>query len=247
MQISKRNLVKIVLIVSIILLIGVTIKQAQTTKSSQNDKTVSKSKSNSVAEKTYQNSNQNNDGNIGNKKYIRQVYTYLNGEYGLSATSIAGILGNWIQESGIDPIAVQGDWTYRSLKNAQNSTDDNKDIGFAQWSYKRRQNLVTFANQKYHGHWWEALCQLEFMTQQDGSFVAILKNYALNDSDDVVKNAVDFNDDWEVSPDEKNKVETTRGKNAQLVYQYMQKNKMISSADRSKIQKLVYLGNVLPY
>ena len=32
----------------------------------------------------------------------------MNGEYGLSGASIAGILGNWKQESGIDPRTVEG-------------------------------------------------------------------------------------------------------------------------------------------
>ncbi|WP_237047414.1 hypothetical protein [Leuconostoc gelidum] len=69
----------------------------------------------------------------------------------------------------------------------------------------------------------------------------------MNDRGDIVQNAVNFNDDWEVSPDEKNKIGLTRGKNAQLVYQYMQKNNMTGLADTIKIQKLVYLGNGLPY
>lgn len=247
MQIFKSSFVKIVLVMSSILLVGVTIAQTQTIKSNQADQSVSKLTHNSVEEKKNQNSNQNNDDNIGNKSYIRQIYAYLHDEYGMSGTSIAGILGNWIQESGIDPIAVAGDWAYRSLENTKSSTNTNKDIGFAQWSFKRRQNLITFANQKYHGYWWEPNCQLEFMTQQDGSFVAILKNYALNDRGDIVQNAVNFNDDWEVSPDEKNNIGLTRGKNAQLVYQYMQKNNMTGLADTIKIQKLVYLGNGLPY
>jgi len=192
----------------------------------------------------------NNDSNrsIDNKKYIQQVYRYLHENYGLSATSIAGVLGNWTQESGIDPIAVQGDWSYRSLKNSKNSTHDiHKDIGFAQWSSQRRQELILFSDQKYHGEWWLAMTQLEFMTQHDGSFVAVLKNYALNDHGDVVKNAVDFNDHWEVSPDEKSTVEKTRGAEAQRVYAYMKKNNMTGEADRSKIQQLRYIGESLPY
>lgn len=245
MQIFKNSFVKLVVIVFGVLLIGVTIMQ--TTASNQSVSSVSKSTQSSVKTKVNANTNKNNKENIGNQQYIRQIYTYLHDEYGMSSSSIAGILGNWIQESGIDPIAVAGDWAYRSLEHSKSSTDTHKDIGFAQWSSKRRQNLITFANQKYQGRWWEAQCQLEFMTQQDGSFVTVLKNYALNDRGDVVQNAVNFNDDWEVSPDEKNIIASTRGKNARLVYQYMQKNNMTGSADNLKIQKLVYLGKDLPY
>jgi len=85
------------------------------------------------------------------------------------------------------------------------------------------------------------------MTHQDGSFVEVLKQYALVNNKDVVQNAVIFNNEWEVSPDKKEIIEKTRGKNAQLVYRYMQKNNMNGTVDVSKVQKLVYVGDTLPY
>lgn len=224
-----------------IFVIGLTINQAR--ENSHQASSNFQKKSRDSDEKV----TQEKDGTIGDEKYIQQIYTYLHDEYGLSASSIAGILGNWIQESGIDPIAVQGDWSYRSLENTKKNTVGDKDIGFAQWSAKRRQQLITFANQKYHGEWWLAQCQLEFMTHQDGSFVEVLKQYALVNNKDVVQNAVIFNNEWEVSPDKKEIIEKTRGKNAQLVYRYMQKNNMNGTVDVSKVQKLVYVGDTLPY
>lgn len=70
MQIFKSSFVKIVLVMSSILLVGVTIAQTQTIKSNQADQSVSKLTHNSVEEKKNQNSNQNNDDNIGNKSSI---------------------------------------------------------------------------------------------------------------------------------------------------------------------------------
>ncbi|WP_242651960.1 MULTISPECIES: phage tail tip lysozyme [Leuconostoc] len=239
----KKVIIKVVVTIVCVIMVVYTIVQAK----NKNLSVAEEAKKTNV-ETSQRNINDDVDRSIGNKKYIRQVYRYLHENYGLSAISIAGILGNWTQESGIDPIAVQGDWAYRSLKNSKNSTHDlHKDIGFAQWSTQRRQALISFSDQKYHGEWWLATTQLEFMTQYDGSFVTILKNYALNDHGNVVENAINFNDNWEVSPDEKGIVEKTRGANAKRVYEYMKNNNMTGGADISKIQQLRYLGDSLPY
>lgn len=85
------------------------------------------------------------------------------------------------------------------------------------------------------------------MTQYDGSFVEVLKNYAINDDGNVVKNAVEFNNKWEVSPDDEKTVEKGRGHNAVIVYQYMQKNNMNGKTDINKLDTLKYIGTNLSY
>ncbi|WP_373194719.1 phage tail tip lysozyme, partial [Mycobacterium marinum] len=42
------------------------------------------------------------------KKYIKEAYEFLNGKYGVSAEMVAGMMGNWMQESHINPKSVEG-------------------------------------------------------------------------------------------------------------------------------------------
>ncbi|WP_262368806.1 phage tail tip lysozyme, partial [Enterococcus faecium] len=69
---------------------------------------------------------------------------YMNGEYGLSGASIAGILGNWKQESGIDPRAVEGYYGdgQREVDFIKQFTDGLMGIGYGQWTAGRHTALV---------------------------------------------------------------------------------------------------------
>lgn len=241
-ELLKRQNNRLILSLVIFLLIGFTAYQTKFFASKSDNISVTNSKKN-VAKSSFD----SQSSSLDNKKYIYPIYNYLHNKYGMSATAIAGILGNWIQESGIDPIAVQGDWEYRSLENSKKNTNSQRDIGFAQWSSERREKLIEYATQHYSGEWWQAQCQLEFMTQYDGSFVEVLKNYAINDDGNVVKNAVEFNNKWEVSPDDEKTVEKGRGHNAVIVYQYMQKNNMNGKTDINKLDTLKYIGTNLSY
>ncbi|MGB2511012.1 phage tail tip lysozyme [Leuconostoc suionicum] len=242
LQIVKQLNKKFILIILIFTLIIITAYQSNTPPKKSENFNVEKSEANRS------NSKKNKYGKIGNTKYIKKVYFYLHNNYGLSAQAIAGILGNWVQESGIDPIAVQGDWKYRSLKNSKENTNNHqKDIGVAQWSSKRRAQLISYANEKYNGEWWNMTCQLEFMTQYDGSFVEILKEYSLNAGDNIVQNAVDFNEKWEVSADDENKIARTRGSYAENVYKYMKDNNMTGEIEIDKLNNLRFIGGSIAY
>ncbi|MBZ5957791.1 phage tail tip lysozyme [Leuconostoc gasicomitatum] len=232
----------IILIILIFILIIVTAYQSNTPRNKSENFNGGKSETNK------NNSKKIKYGKIGDTKYIKIVYFYLHNNFGLSAQAIAGILGNWVQESGIDPIAVQGDWNYRSLKNSKENTNNHqKDIGIAQWSSKRRAQLINYANEKYNGEWWNMTCQLEFMTQYDGSFVEILKEYSLGADDNIAQNAVDFNKKWEVSADDENKIAKTRGAYAKNVYKYMQDNDMTGSRNLDKLNNLRFRGVAIHY
>ncbi|HBA0647115.1 TPA: CHAP domain-containing protein, partial [Enterococcus faecium] len=72
----------------------------------------------------------------------------------------------------------------------------------------------------------------------DGGFVGILKDYALNASDDVVENAVTFHKNWEISADSESAVIAVRGENAKEIWKYMKSKGMDGAKDESKINKI---------
>ncbi|HAQ9351243.1 TPA: amidase, partial [Enterococcus faecium] len=173
-------------------------------------------------------------------KNIEDIYKYMNGEYGLSGASIAGILGNWKQESGIDPRTVEGYYGdgQREVDFIKQFTDGLMGIGYGQWTAGRHTALVDWSKKNNGGSWWTTEAQLDFMFKGDGGFVGILKDYALNASDDVVENAVTFHKNWEISADSESAVIAVRGENAKEIWKYMKSKGMDGAKDESKINKI---------
>lgn len=123
---------------------------------------------------------------------------------GMSNENIAGILGNWSQESANDPTRLQGDntdpykMTAAKKKRAEGFT---KGIGLAQWTGDRNSKLRKYAEEK-NKNWWSPSLQLNFMTDPKGDNpddVAIVKDMVKNPLDSPKAATEHFHDKWERS------------------------------------------------
>lgn len=179
-------------------------------------------------------------GDIGKeqKKTIKEAYKVFHDEYGFSGVFIAGILGNWWQETGgkLSPMASEGDTEFNE-SNAKAATDDaNRGIGFGQWTFERHTALVDFAKDKGKD-WWDAEVQFEFMMTKD-SGKDTLKKLALDASDDLDDAVIKFHKEWEISADSDAEVLSGRGEPAKKIWKYMQDEGMDGKKDESKIKKI---------
>ena len=87
----------------------------------------------------------------------QQVYNWLTGQ-GMSGAGAAGVMGNFMAESLMDPGIVEG---------MTHSLDDlipgvREGIGLLQWSYTRREDLLAYAA-SVGQPWQDAATQLDFM------------------------------------------------------------------------------------
>ena len=135
---------------------------------------------------------------------VYAVFSYM----GMNDQNIAGILGNWSQESGVDPTSVQNiyDEKYEIGPRKQaklagggfatNSTG----LGLGQWTGGRAQNLLDFAAEK-HKDWYDVELQLAFMvSDKEGSDAEVVRGMAKNTnsgSDDPGAAAIYFLNSWE--------------------------------------------------
>ena len=133
---------------------------------------------------------------------------------GMSNENIAGILGNWSQESGNDPTKLEGVYTdpYKMTgakkKRAEGFTGG---IGLAQWTGSRNTKLREYAEKK-NKNWWSPSLQLNFMTDPKGddpSDVAIVEDMIKNPLDSPTAATKHFHDKWERSgvPNMSNRIE----------------------------------------
>lgn len=137
------------------------------------------------------------------EKNAQLVYSVFS-SWGMSDTNIAGILGNWSQESGIDPTSVQNyavgtfKMTPEKKASAQNT---NNGIGLGQWTFGRNQLLRDFAAAN-NADWWELGVQLSFMVKGDSpSDVDAFKHMINNEMDSPGDAAIYFHHKWERSAD----------------------------------------------
>ena len=93
---------------------------------------------------------------VGNAKV---VWAVMSG-WGMPDENIAGILGNWEDESRITAAVVQG-W-----KPLSEATDSSNGIGLGQWTGSRNTSLRSFA-EKRRTEWSTIETQLAFMVQGD--------------------------------------------------------------------------------
>lgn len=101
----------------------------------------------------------------------------------MTVNQVAGIIGNWSQESNLNPKIVQGNAVSPDASNAQIKAlgGGGLAVGLAQWDGGRRTQLVEFAESK-NGIWSDINIQLEFFKKElDGSEGANLIAGGFND------------------------------------------------------------------
>ncbi|WP_247040347.1 phage tail tip lysozyme [Arthrobacter rhizosphaerae] len=141
----------------------------------------------------------------------KAVYSVLK-SWGMSDENIAGILGNWSQESGIDPTSVEGIYNepYRIGQRKQEAWDNefthipgqsHGGIGLGQWSNGRTPMLLNYAQSKGLD-WYTIEAQLAFMVEGDNpGDVDVFKGMIETSLGSPGAAARHFHDKWERSAD----------------------------------------------
>lgn len=147
----------------------------------------------------------------GTAQNAQKVYSVLK-TWGMPDENIAGILGNWSQESGIDPTSVEGIYNepYKIGPRKQAAWDGNfthipgqshGGIGLGQWSNGRTPMLLDYAKSKGKD-WYTVEMQLAFMVEGDNpSDVAVFKDMIKTSQGSPGEAARRFHDNWERSAD----------------------------------------------
>lgn len=111
----------------------------------------------------------------------------------LTLNQVAGIIGNWSQESNVNPKIVQvGSGLSTDMSNAalMKVSGGGKAVGLAQWDGARRTALAKFA-EKQGKHWSEMQVQLEYLkTELDGYEGSGLAAGGFNDASKSAKELV---------------------------------------------------------
>lgn len=148
------------------------------------------------------------------KQNAQTVYSVFKA-WGMSDNNIAGIIGNWDAESGVDPTSVEGIFdepqTIGQRKQAVWDAGfnhmaylhgDPSGIGLGQWTRSRNTNLLAYAK----GHnvdWYDIKTQLGFMVSaSEGSDANIVKGMIKTSQDSPGEAAMYFHDAWERSGDD---------------------------------------------
>ncbi|WP_338675870.1 phage tail tip lysozyme [Streptomyces sp. SCSIO 30461] len=168
-----------------------------------------------------------NAGSVGNgsgatvpadvERNAKEIYSVLS-SWGMPKANIAGILGNWSQESGIDPTSVQNfpTRTY-AMTVAKASAAQNTDngIGLGQWTFGRNTLLRQYA--KSRGvDWFTIKAQLAFMVDGDNpGDVTVFKDMLKKSQGSPRAAALYFHENWERSADGAAGL-TARGDNAEM-------------------------------
>lgn len=139
----------------------------------------------------------------------KKAYSVLSAA-GMNDQNIAGILGNWDAESGIDPTGVEGifDEPFQVGPNKKaklagaNLTTTQIGIGLGQWTWDRGTKLMELADDKGMD-WYDIETQLLYMlTTDSGAPIVQQMVDGKNDgADDPVQAAYFFHDEWERSAD----------------------------------------------
>ncbi|MFI9629331.1 phage tail tip lysozyme [Streptomyces sp. NPDC052042] len=133
----------------------------------------------------------------------RVVYSVLK-TWGMPEENIAGILGNWSAESGIDPTSVQGFYTDKYVMTAEKksaSTDTDNGIGLGQWTFGRNSKLREYAASK-NVDWWTVEAQLAYMVEGDNAgSIDVIKDMLKTSQGSPGAAALHFHEEWEISAD----------------------------------------------
>ncbi|OUS97223.1 phage tail tip lysozyme [Rhodococcus sp. NCIMB 12038] len=162
------------------------------------------------------------------EEQARKVYSVLS-YAGMNDQNIAGVLGNFETESGIDPTSIQNifDEPYKvgPKKEAKIAAggfgSDSTGLGLGQWTGARAQHLLDYAEAK-GGEWYDIEIQLAFAMSED-SGASIFKDMISGTNpgaDDPGDAAFHYLSTWEkpaeMAPGGPNDV--TRRKQAELWY-----------------------------
>ncbi|WP_248000432.1 phage tail tip lysozyme [Lactiplantibacillus plantarum] len=178
---------------------------------------------------------------------LKEVYKELNGKWGMSAAAIAGIVGNWTQESGLSPKSINGivgrvpthaELEAQFSKGTGGHSVDNGS-GYGQWTYERHDALMAMAAKQNNKVWWETDIQMEYMATGDGANIDLLRKYAQNATDNIANNVSSFQTAWERTSDGSM---GAREKFGEKVYSYMKSNGMDDKGDSTKLSKLTSGG-----
>ncbi|MEU7317907.1 phage tail tip lysozyme [Streptomyces sp. NPDC007083] len=157
----------------------------------------------------------------------KAVYSVLK-SWDMPDENIAGILGNWSQESGVDPTGVEGifDEPYQVGSRKQAAWDGNfthipgqshGGIGLGQWSNGRTSMLLDYAEAK-NVDWYTIETQLAFMVEGDNpSDTTVFKDMIKTSQGSPSKAAYHFHDKWERSADGSTKM-AKRAADAEMWY-----------------------------
>lgn len=128
----------------------------------------------------------------------QQVWGALKG-IGMPDNNIAGILGNWSIESGVDPTSVEGVFNepYRvgPAKKSKIDGGGTMGIGLGQWTAERHTMLMNYASEK-KTDWSSLKLQLEFMVTKD-SGASIIQDMVANDKGSAEKATDFYLEKWE--------------------------------------------------
>ncbi|MGW0868971.1 phage tail tip lysozyme [Streptomyces sp. NPDC002740] len=151
------------------------------------------------------------------EKNAKEIYSVLS-SWGMPEENIAGILGNWSQESGIDPTSVQnfptGTYAMTGEKASAAQNTDNG-IGLGQWTFGRNTLLRQYAKSK-GVDWFAIKAQLAFMVDgDDPGDVTVFKGMLKMSQGSPRAAALHFHENWERSSDGAAGL-TARGDNAEM-------------------------------
>ncbi|HEU5223068.1 MAG TPA: phage tail tip lysozyme [Candidatus Lumbricidophila sp.] len=133
----------------------------------------------------------------------KTIYSVL-AAWGMPRDNIAGILGNWEAESGIDPTSVQNSGGQAYVMTPDKQTDaavTSNGIGLGQWTGGRNTALRTFATSA-NQNWWTVSTQLSFMlSPAEGGNADVVRDMIANDKGSPSAAALYFHSEWERSAD----------------------------------------------
>ncbi len=140
------------------------------------------------------------DASTASAKTIYAVFS----AWGMPDENIAGVLGNWEQESGLDPTRVQRTKNTPfgvSPEEQEGAEDTANGIGLGQWTFGRNTNLRNYA--AAHGKSWGDLeIQLGFMlSKAEGGNAGVVRDMIANSKGSPQAAARYFHDEWERSAD----------------------------------------------
>lgn len=133
----------------------------------------------------------------------KTIYGVLSA-WGMPDENVAGIIGNWDAESGVDPTSVQGYFESPQVMSDEKKTaasDTDNGIGLGQWTFGRNAKLRTYAD-GFAKDWWTLEMQLGFMiSSAEGSDAGIVKGMIAATQGTPGEAAIYFHNKWERSAD----------------------------------------------
>ena len=124
--------------------------------------------------------------------------------WGMPDENVAGIVGNWDAESGVDPTSVQSYFNSPQVMSDEKkaaATNTDNGIGLGQWTFGRNANLRTYAESNAT-NWWTLEMQLGFMVSDaEGSDALVVKDMISTTRGTPAEAASHFHDEWERSAD----------------------------------------------